>query len=236
MTSRTVKLGYNEHSVITNKYLGKIGHFSTQIYPVITKPGYTERNGRSRVVLYNRVWLTVGKISFFMFFVMKAYNLPSKNPWTPPILKAWLSLLCSLTYCKLSKHSRGRGCNSYLSTNSMLLKLLMLHQLFPFLKRLARSKMIWPFLAILLQEENVILKFYLGKKINKTCRFMAIQNIFDVFWQIFFTNLTFFLILRIWPFWNCLLTNWFFFYFLSPGNPVSIFFPVLLSAISIKRT
>jgi hypothetical protein len=82
----------------------------------------------------------------------------------------------------------------------MLLKLLMLHQLFPFLKRLARSKMIWPFLAILLQEENVILKFYLGKKINKTCRFMAIQNIFDVFWQIFFTNLTFFLILRIWPF------------------------------------
>ncbi len=37
------ELGYNEHSVITNKFLSKIGHFSTQINPVITKPGYNEQ-------------------------------------------------------------------------------------------------------------------------------------------------------------------------------------------------
>ncbi len=41
----TVKLGYNElghneHSVITNKFLSKIGHISTEINPVITNPGY----------------------------------------------------------------------------------------------------------------------------------------------------------------------------------------------------
>ncbi len=44
----TVKLGYNElgyseHLVITNKFLGKIGHFSTQMNPVIMKPGYNEQ-------------------------------------------------------------------------------------------------------------------------------------------------------------------------------------------------
>ncbi len=40
------------NSVITNKYLGKIGHFSTQMNPVITN-----KNGRSRAVRYNRLWL-----------------------------------------------------------------------------------------------------------------------------------------------------------------------------------
>jgi hypothetical protein len=44
----TVKLGYNElayneHSVITNKYLGKIGHFSAQMNPAKMKPGYNEQ-------------------------------------------------------------------------------------------------------------------------------------------------------------------------------------------------
>ncbi len=33
----------NEHSVITNIILGQIGHFTTQIDPVITNPGYNER-------------------------------------------------------------------------------------------------------------------------------------------------------------------------------------------------
>ncbi len=37
------ELGYNEHSVITNKFLCKIGHFSIQMNPVITKPGYNEQ-------------------------------------------------------------------------------------------------------------------------------------------------------------------------------------------------
>jgi hypothetical protein len=37
------ELGYNEHSVITNKFLGKIGHFTTQMTPVITKHGYNEQ-------------------------------------------------------------------------------------------------------------------------------------------------------------------------------------------------
>ncbi len=57
-----MKLGYNEHSVITNsvvnahsvitnRFLGQIGYYSTQINPVITN-----KNGRSRAVRYNRVW------------------------------------------------------------------------------------------------------------------------------------------------------------------------------------
>ncbi len=37
------ELGYNDHSVITNKFLSKIGHISTQINPVITNPGYNEQ-------------------------------------------------------------------------------------------------------------------------------------------------------------------------------------------------
>jgi hypothetical protein len=37
------ELGYNEHSVITNKHLDKIGQFTTQMNPVITKPGYNEQ-------------------------------------------------------------------------------------------------------------------------------------------------------------------------------------------------
>ena len=36
------KLGYNKHSVITNKYFGPKGPFTTQINPVITNPGYNE--------------------------------------------------------------------------------------------------------------------------------------------------------------------------------------------------
>ncbi len=37
-----LKLGYDEHSVITNRFLGQIGQFSAQINPVVTKPGYIE--------------------------------------------------------------------------------------------------------------------------------------------------------------------------------------------------
>ncbi len=37
------ELGYNEHSVITKRFLSQIGHFSTQINPVITNPGYNEQ-------------------------------------------------------------------------------------------------------------------------------------------------------------------------------------------------
>ncbi len=32
----------NEHSVITTRFLSQIGHFSTQINPVIMNPGYNE--------------------------------------------------------------------------------------------------------------------------------------------------------------------------------------------------
>ncbi len=39
----TVKLGYNEHSVVTNRFIDQIGYFSTQINPVITNPGYNEQ-------------------------------------------------------------------------------------------------------------------------------------------------------------------------------------------------
>ncbi len=44
-----MKLGYNElsvvneHFVITNRFFGQIGYFTTQINPVITNPGDTEQ-------------------------------------------------------------------------------------------------------------------------------------------------------------------------------------------------
>jgi hypothetical protein len=38
-----VKLGYNEHSFITNRFLSKIGHISTHVNPVVTNPGYNEQ-------------------------------------------------------------------------------------------------------------------------------------------------------------------------------------------------
>jgi hypothetical protein len=41
--TRLNELGYNEHSVITNKFLSKIGHIGTQINPVIKNPGYNEQ-------------------------------------------------------------------------------------------------------------------------------------------------------------------------------------------------
>jgi len=40
-----LELGYNEHSVITNKQFGPKCPFTTQIDPVITNPGYNERFG-----------------------------------------------------------------------------------------------------------------------------------------------------------------------------------------------
>ncbi len=50
----------NEHSVITNRFIGQIGQSSTQIDPVITNPGYNEQlNCRSRALRYNRVWLYI---------------------------------------------------------------------------------------------------------------------------------------------------------------------------------
>jgi hypothetical protein len=39
------ELGYNEHSVIKNKFLGKIGHFSTLMNTVIRNPVITNKNG-----------------------------------------------------------------------------------------------------------------------------------------------------------------------------------------------
>jgi hypothetical protein len=47
----------NEHFAITNRFLGQIGHFSTQINSVITNPSCNELNCRSRAVRYNRVCL-----------------------------------------------------------------------------------------------------------------------------------------------------------------------------------
>jgi hypothetical protein len=52
------ELGYNEHSVITNKILVKIGHFSTKMNPVVTN-----KYGRSELFVITefdyqttRVW------------------------------------------------------------------------------------------------------------------------------------------------------------------------------------
>jgi hypothetical protein len=41
--SGTTNSVINEHSIITNTFLGQNGHFSTQINPVITTPGYNEQ-------------------------------------------------------------------------------------------------------------------------------------------------------------------------------------------------
>jgi hypothetical protein len=35
--------GYNEHLVITNRFVGQIGQFSTKIDPAITDPSYYEQ-------------------------------------------------------------------------------------------------------------------------------------------------------------------------------------------------
>ncbi len=40
----TVKLGYNGHSIITNRFLSQIGHLSTQINPLVMNSGYNEEN------------------------------------------------------------------------------------------------------------------------------------------------------------------------------------------------
>ncbi len=45
----------DERSVIMNRILGKIGHFTTQINLVIMNPGITKNYGRSRAVRYNRL-------------------------------------------------------------------------------------------------------------------------------------------------------------------------------------
>jgi hypothetical protein len=47
-----MKHGFNEHSVITNNFLGEIGHFSTQLNPALTN-----QNKRFRAIRYNRVSL-----------------------------------------------------------------------------------------------------------------------------------------------------------------------------------
>ncbi len=49
-----VKLGYNERSVIMNKFLGQIGHFSVQINPVVMCLSYNE--------LHSKKMLTTEKV------------------------------------------------------------------------------------------------------------------------------------------------------------------------------
>jgi hypothetical protein len=60
-----VKLGYNEldeHSVIMNRFLGRIGYFSTKINPVMKNPGYN-RTFISTIFLH--------KMDIFSFVYMK---------------------------------------------------------------------------------------------------------------------------------------------------------------------
>ncbi len=52
------------NSVLTNKFLGKIGYFSTQINPVIANPCYNEKNVRPRAVRYIRVSLYFVKFMY----------------------------------------------------------------------------------------------------------------------------------------------------------------------------
>jgi hypothetical protein len=54
----------NEHSVITNRFLSKIGQFSTQINPVITNPGYKEQ----------KLPVPSCSFSFDCIFLEKVYN------------------------------------------------------------------------------------------------------------------------------------------------------------------
>ncbi len=71
----------NEHSVITNKFLGLIGHFTTQIDPIITNPGYNERKCRSRVVRYYQVWVNYDEISSFLSTDLGAIQIIRDTFW-----------------------------------------------------------------------------------------------------------------------------------------------------------
>ncbi len=81
----TVKLGYNEHSVITTRFLSQIGHFSAQINPNITN-----NSVRSRAVRYSRVWLF---LIFSKSLVSKVKNQPLARIKTfcSKLGKQWLS-------------------------------------------------------------------------------------------------------------------------------------------------
>ncbi len=60
-----MKLGYNEHLVITNRFLNQMGHFSTYINLVITNPSYNEQK-RLQAISYDRVW---------RYFLKAEYNI-----------------------------------------------------------------------------------------------------------------------------------------------------------------
>jgi hypothetical protein len=67
----------NEHSVITKRYLGQIGHFTTQMNPVITN-----KNGRSRGVRYNRVGPNSIQNNYFTRTVIPSFHPIKWCFWT----------------------------------------------------------------------------------------------------------------------------------------------------------
>ncbi len=71
------------NSVITNNFLGKIGHFSAQMNPVITN-----KNGRSRA-RYTRVWLYVYIV--LRIVVCRLDNAHIEENWGCKISAFWAS-------------------------------------------------------------------------------------------------------------------------------------------------
>ncbi len=65
----------NEHSVITNRFLGQIGHFTTQINTVITN-----KNGKSQAVRYNRISLYI-VLYFFCAHLLFVFVVVQGRCW-----------------------------------------------------------------------------------------------------------------------------------------------------------
>ncbi len=77
----------NKHFVITNRFLDQIGHFSTQINPVLMSPRYTEQKWpvpSCSLQRYNRVWL-------YLIRVWKHISEMNILPWGKNNLTACLS-------------------------------------------------------------------------------------------------------------------------------------------------
>jgi hypothetical protein len=76
--SNTVKLGYNEHSVITNEYFGPKCLFTTQINPVMMNPGpemfvITEFHCIMKILSSLRIITNLLNISSFYFIIWQYF-------------------------------------------------------------------------------------------------------------------------------------------------------------------
>jgi hypothetical protein len=74
LTSCCVHRHDNRVELMTNRNFSQIGHFSTQIDPVITNPGFINKNEWSRAVCYYRVWLYILIYCLSIDLTVRCYN------------------------------------------------------------------------------------------------------------------------------------------------------------------